>query len=290
MRKLSDQSVECWFLDQHEARHETWALALTTVGERSRADGFRHLVDRRAFLVRRGFLRSVLSIYLGIPANMVQIHVGSSGKPYINSQDGIFFSCSSSREIAVIAIARHPKIGVDFEALGQSADVGSIASAFFSRSEQRLVEATMVQYSCSKSDATLYVWTQKEAYLKALGVGLKHLRDFEIQYVEGNATVAESSLELGTGATVLTSEMSLGKAVFSIATPPHYSAARYYFIDSLISSCDAVVDRYHGDRDASPGSPQIAATSIETAFGRTARVFAISGGNLSDLLHHVRAR
>ncbi|NSZ87704.1 4'-phosphopantetheinyl transferase superfamily protein [Agrobacterium tumefaciens] len=201
MRKLSDQSVECWFINQHEARHETWALALTTVGERSRADGFRHLVDRRAFLVRKGFLRSVLSIYLGIPANTVQIHVGSSGKPYINSHDGIFFSCSSSREIAVVAITRHPKIGVDVEAVGQADDV-SIASAFFSRSEQRLVEATMVQYSCSKSDATLHVWTQKEAYLKALGVGLQHLRDFELQYVQGKATVAETFLEPGIGTTL----------------------------------------------------------------------------------------
>ena len=148
----------------------------------------------------------------------------------------------------------------------------------------------MVQYTCSKSEATLYVWTQKEAYLKALGVGLKHLRDFQLQYAEGKATVAETFLEPGTGTTVLTSEMSLGKAAFSIATPPHYSAARYYFIDNLISGCDAVVDRYHGDRDKSFGSPQRAATTIEPAFGTTASLIAIYGGSLSDVLHHMRAR
>jgi 4'-phosphopantetheinyl transferase len=68
---------------------------------------------------------------------------------------------------AVIAVAAGATIGVDIELLRPIHDVKSLAGLVFSDVERRELELAPDQMS-----AFLNGWTRKEAYVKALGLGL----------------------------------------------------------------------------------------------------------------------
>jgi 4'-phosphopantetheinyl transferase len=68
-----------------------------------------------------------------------------------------------------MAVARRSKVGVDIEQIRPMADLLEVADSVFSERERSLFR------SLKESDrlpAFFSVWAQKEAYLKALGLGL----------------------------------------------------------------------------------------------------------------------
>ena len=90
----------------------------------------------------------------------------------------IEFSSSHSRDRGVIVTGQSP-VGVDIEALGRPIDYLGIAKRYFAGEEYADIRRVrgnarrMTFFNC---------WTGKEAYLKALGVGLsKPLRSFAVQ-------------------------------------------------------------------------------------------------------------
>ena len=86
---------------------------------------------------------------------------GPTGKP--ECVDGPPFSLAHSGGLVVCALAPHGRIGVDVE-LPRPRDVGAIAERYFSSEESRWVGAELRRF--------LRLWVLKEAYLKALGVGI----------------------------------------------------------------------------------------------------------------------
>jgi len=77
------------------------------------------------------------------------------------------FNLAHSGGDAVIALTDGAVIGVDIELLRPIADVESLASLVFSDAERRELELVSDPVS-----AFLNGWTRKEAYVKALGLGL----------------------------------------------------------------------------------------------------------------------
>jgi 4'-phosphopantetheinyl transferase len=80
------------------------------------------------------------------------------------------FNLSHSSELAVVAVTRGRRVGIDVEHLRQSEQLAQIARRYFAPAEQRQLEAFPAGeflygfFSC---------WVRKEAYLKALGEGLR---------------------------------------------------------------------------------------------------------------------
>jgi len=125
---------------------------------------------RRRFLARRSMARQLLARETGEdPAGLVlERRCERCGEPHPASplgggDGGVWWSASSSDGLAAVAIAGC-RVGLDIERQGERPLWERIARRFFSEDEHRAVAGSPSRF--------LELWTLKEAYLKALGLGL----------------------------------------------------------------------------------------------------------------------
>lgn len=148
------------------------AWATVSADERARATRLRVEVDRARFLLRRQALRGILGAYTGVPPHELVFDVGRFGKPTWTAPlgaPGLCFSLSHSGGVALLAVAREGRLGVDVERLRPVLDVDEIARRMFSPAE---CQALAAEPDAERCPAFLRVWTCKEAVVKALGGGL----------------------------------------------------------------------------------------------------------------------
>lgn len=82
---------------------------------------------------------------------------------------GTSFNASHSDGLAVVAVARGRRIGVDIELVRHLDDAMDVAAGQFTEREIGWLRASP---QSSYSEAFLALWTRKESYVKAVGGGL----------------------------------------------------------------------------------------------------------------------
>jgi 4'-phosphopantetheinyl transferase len=162
------------------------AEACLSDDERQRARRYRHDRDRRRFVVARGRLRQLLGERLGVPPAAVELACGRNGKPALAPRfagSGWRFNVSHCGEIALYALSRRREVGVDVEAVRVLEEGDEIARRFFSRREVAAYRALAPR---DRPLGFFNCWTRKEAFVKALGVGLSlHLERFDVSLAPG---------------------------------------------------------------------------------------------------------
>jgi 4'-phosphopantetheinyl transferase len=120
-----------------------------------------------------------LGSYLGVDPLRVEIQHGAHGRPELAPVHKLCFNLSHTTGVAVCAIGRTRAIGVDVEALDRRAlSTGLIERALALREATRVMRAEAGEHT----EMFLHYWTVKEAYAKALGVGLGlDLREVRVQ-------------------------------------------------------------------------------------------------------------
>lgn len=186
--------------------------------EREQAARFHFAPDQRRFVVRRVRRRQLLSACLGIRPETLRLEFTGHRKPVLHvpgGADGLRFNCSYSADLALIAISRGRELGVDVEQHRDLADAEALAKAFFSEREIREL-AELPQ--ASKLKGFFDCWTRKEAFVKAVGLGLTcPLNRFSVSLAPGRpAAVLEAADELGAAEKW---------TMISLATGPDFSAA-----------------------------------------------------------------
>ncbi|MET3129875.1 4'-phosphopantetheinyl transferase [Oxalobacteraceae bacterium GrIS 1.11] len=159
--------VQVWRFDLNAAALDPYA-ALLDAGERDRAARFHGAQLRLEYQRCRCALRLLLAAYLGRRADAIALRYGAFGKPEL---EGLHFNVSHSEHSALIAVAALP-LGVDLEfARRPGVDLAGMAGLVFHPSEQ----ASFARLPASAQGDFFYrIWTHKEAYCKALGLGLQH--------------------------------------------------------------------------------------------------------------------
>ena len=128
--------------------------------------------DRLRFAASHSILRIIIGIYLRIAPSDVRYVTNSFGKPMLANGAGLtgfFFNLSHSADRIALVFARSALVGVDIEKLDSAIDYSGIARDFFSHHEAQAI------LSCPPSEqigAFFRCWTRKEAYIKAIGMGL----------------------------------------------------------------------------------------------------------------------
>jgi 4'-phosphopantetheinyl transferase len=139
--------------------------------------------DRRRYAIGRLSLRWLLGVHLGADPAEIRFRPGPYGKPAIAAPGdvrGLRFSASYSGDLALFAVAREIEVGVDVERVRADVDVEQIAATFFSNGER---EALRGLAGDVRLRAFFTCWTRKEAYVKALGVGLSlPLDSFDVSF------------------------------------------------------------------------------------------------------------
>lgn len=137
--------------------------------ELQRAGKFVFERDRNRFIHSRHGLRQILACYLEIDPRQLPIILGPHGKPVLKPGHKLGFNLSHSGDRGLLAIGGAAGIGIDIETMKLPQDARRLAESVFSADETRALD--------SVADDALFApfftcWTRKEAYLKAIGVGL----------------------------------------------------------------------------------------------------------------------
>ncbi|MFZ5831646.1 MAG: 4'-phosphopantetheinyl transferase family protein [Planctomycetota bacterium] len=170
-------TVHIWGLDLDVSDAAIDALyPLLDQEERERAARYRFITDRNRFVVRRSLLRKVLARYLETEASRVRLQTGIQGRPELAdyAQSTITFSVSHSQGRALIAVASTADLGVDLEAIRPLADLRAMIDRCLSSAEKDELYSLPAELQLERFYG---YWTCKEAYLKALGVGLSRALD-----------------------------------------------------------------------------------------------------------------
>jgi 4'-phosphopantetheinyl transferase len=146
--------------------------ALLSSDERHRAGRYRtdELIAR--FTTGRGILREILGAYLDVPPRDMRFRYDEHGKPLLAPDahpNAPSFNVSHAGGLALYALARRGRLGVDVELISPFPDMLRLSGHFFSAGERRSLESVA---SLELADAFFSIWTRKEAYLKAHGTGL----------------------------------------------------------------------------------------------------------------------
>lgn len=165
-------AIGVWWVDLHApAPADDVLLDLLDDYERQRARRFRRAEHQSAYLRSHAALRLILGTWLDCRPRDVHLSHPNGGKPFMQrpaDHSTLDFSLSHSGNTALIAVTTRGRIGVDVEHTAPP-DSLDIARRWFAPEETAWLEALSEP---ERSAAFLACWTAKEAYLKALGLGL----------------------------------------------------------------------------------------------------------------------
>lgn len=146
--------------------------SLLSADERARRDRFHFPRHRHQFLVSRALLRTTLSLYRpSVTPEAWRFAVNAHGRPRVldDTSDELDFNLSHSEGRVVLAVSACRSPGVDIEALDRAVDMLELASQFFAPAE--LTELSALDPALQRR-RFFDLWTLKEAYVKARGLGL----------------------------------------------------------------------------------------------------------------------
>jgi 4'-phosphopantetheinyl transferase len=130
-----------------------------------------HSRDRHLYLISHAMLRIALSKDSSVAPAEWEFCRSSLGKPRIaaprvNPRD---FSLSHTSGLTVCAVSNVGPLGIDVESHTSAARLTTLASRVFSREEQIHLARTPTR---DRGPESVWLWTLKEALLKAIGTGL----------------------------------------------------------------------------------------------------------------------
>lgn len=165
--------MHVWRLNlEEDAAGESPSSACLAPDERARAARLLVAAARRGFICRRARLRQVLAEYLGVAPDAVRFVTNAYGKPAVAgaaAAGDLRFSYSHSGALAVLAVTRGREVGVDVEQRRSMPEALQLATSFFAPSEV----AALTRLSAAEREPAFFdCWTRKEAFIKALGLGL----------------------------------------------------------------------------------------------------------------------
>ena len=155
--------------------------------EQARAERVHSEQDRERFIVARGVLRVILSRYLDTEPSQLRFRYSPHGKPDLDNTSAektLSFNMSHSSGLALYAVTRDRKVGIDLERIRTNFVYQRIAERFFSPQEKAMLDA--LEAEPERRKAFFDCWTRKEAYIKAKGKGLSlPLDQFDVSLTPG---------------------------------------------------------------------------------------------------------
>lgn len=190
---LSDSEIHLWLV--HDQQVADSALeefkVLLAPEEKRRYQRFYFDRDKRQFLITRATLRCALSAYFpDVEPAQWSFSRNDYGRPYISGPrhaGAIAFNLSHTDSMIVLAICRSGDLGVDVENLSRVCEPAALANRFFSLKESEELLGLGEQ---AQRDRFFDLWTLKESYIKACGMGLAiPLANFSFAFDERTAAI-----------------------------------------------------------------------------------------------------
>ena len=149
------------------------------------------LRGNRTRLVARAFARRTLARYdgNGTRGRDVTLATGARGKPRVEAPEGLRgleFSVSHCDGLTAVVVSASGACGIDVE--DENRRIGTDVGAFARRwlSEREAARLDRIEDVDERARAFMRLWTVKEAYVKALGLGIagRPFREFDVAWDE----------------------------------------------------------------------------------------------------------
>lgn len=160
-----------WAVDDLDDALRAELLTLLTDDERARHDRFLVPSPKVQFVAARATLRRALSLrHPDVHPTEWAFATNEHGRPHvIGPVTGSHFNVSHTHGMIAVALADHADVGVDVESVTRRGETVKIANRFFSPDEVRDLHAL---HESLQRDRFFDLWTLKESYIKARGMGL----------------------------------------------------------------------------------------------------------------------
>ncbi|HVP18117.1 MAG TPA: 4'-phosphopantetheinyl transferase superfamily protein [Spirochaetia bacterium] len=174
---IGDREIHIWKISLEPGGDRAEILRrILSPEEKRRAEGFFFKKDRDSFCICRGYLRRLIGRYDGEAPEGIRFTAGQYGKPSLDPDPHgrrMEFNVSHTQGVALIAIARDRRVGVDVERI-RPVEIDDISRGFFSPREH---ESILGLPAGMRTAAFYACWTRKEAAIKALGGSIAGLLD-----------------------------------------------------------------------------------------------------------------
>ncbi|MES2731803.1 MAG: 4'-phosphopantetheinyl transferase superfamily protein [Bacteroidota bacterium] len=167
---LSTNECHIWLLNTNDNRLPlSHLIALLSPEEVAKANRFVFAEHRERYIIAHGLLRIILGKYAGLAPKAIQLGRTSNAKPVLVAGQGDYcFNLSHSADEVIVAVSQK-EVGIDIEQIKMDFDWADIAQNYFCQEEiSRLGQAS----AASVAGLFYQYWTRKEAFLKAISLGL----------------------------------------------------------------------------------------------------------------------
>lgn len=173
--------VDLWYVRTSEvgdARALVWSLL--TAEERKKHDAFRFDENKHEYLVTRAVERAVLADRLGRAPKELVFERTHYGRPLLVGASSLCFNLTNTVHLIACAVTSGRELGVDAEPLSRGDDVLDVAGTVFTAYERAMLDSMVLE---ARRRRAVELWTLKEAYMKARGLGMSlPPNDFELTF------------------------------------------------------------------------------------------------------------
>jgi 4'-phosphopantetheinyl transferase len=172
---LQPNQAHLWYLPSEEPTSRWLGQAvdsLVSPAEFTQSRSFLTRQARDSYLMKRAFVRTVLSQYIDVDLQSWNFRANKYGKPEIASPAAgrsLRFSLASTNGLVTCAVALGRDIGIDAEMIDSTVETDAIADHFFAPTEAAALRALPPG---EQRYRFFGFWTLKESYIKARGLGL----------------------------------------------------------------------------------------------------------------------
>lgn len=176
--ELRPGQVAIWQIDLHAFQEPSRLPAYLELLDSEEQARYRRLAFeplRQNYLVAHALTRLILARYEGVAPAAVSFTRNAFGRPELHdSPCELRFSLSHARAFAALAITTTWDIGLDLECDDRPVSPLAIAERYFAPAEVAWLRALPLE---GLKSAFVDLWTLKEAYIKARGLGLSMALD-----------------------------------------------------------------------------------------------------------------
>ena len=165
---LFPKQIDIWRFPLTSAHQESDSVM--NHEEKNRADRFYFAKHQRRFRAARTTLRLILAYYAKIQAGKLAFTYNQYGKPALQDFPFIQFNLSHSSDLALLAVGMDAPLGIDLEFFSARPYQG-IGEQLFSQKENEVLNRLP---QALKPLCFFHIWAQKEAFIKACGLGLHY--------------------------------------------------------------------------------------------------------------------
>lgn len=187
--QISLPSIHVWHFEFYKILNYLPRVSLfLSASEKERANRYFHREDQARYRISHGLLRILIAAYLKRPPDQLIFDQNPYGKPFLSGdlKRNLFFNISHTKEELLIAVSPSCEVGVDVETIDKDDfPIMEIANRFFSPYEVTTLKNIAESL---RMKAFFLCWTRKEAFIKAIGLGLSFpLNSFDVSLVPGES-------------------------------------------------------------------------------------------------------